>query len=292
MKIIKPLGNNAILMENENGIEQVAIGNGIGFRKREGDEVDLDKIQKVYVVRDETMQNADLEREVQIIQPDNLVLASRIIEEGEKELGYKCSDSILLAMADHLDFVVTRAKNNTFFSTPLEWDIRVIYPKEYAFALKAVRLIEDFYKVRIPDEEAPFLALHFINSQAEESGSQRDMTETILYTGIIQNILDITKYHYGFKIDQRSFAYSRFVVHVRYFVRRQLKGIDVASNEELLEIVAEKCPFDYACAKKIEKFLAGVYKWEIDAGEILYLTLHLNRVSAFAEGKEDKHECD
>lgn len=30
------------------------------------------------------------------------------------------------------------------------------------------------------------------------------MTETILYTGIIQNILDITKYHYGFKIDQRS----------------------------------------------------------------------------------------
>lgn len=258
MKIIKPLGNNAILMENENGIEQVAIGNGIGFRKREGDEVDPDKIQKVYVVRDETMQNADLERAVQKIQPDNLVLASRIIEEGEKELGYKCSDSILLAMADHLDFVVTRAKNNTFFSTPLEWDIRVIYPKEYAFALKAVRLIEDFYKVRIPDEEAPFLALHFINSQAEESGSQRDMTETILYTGIIQNILDITKYHYGFKIDQRSFAYSRFVVHVRYFVRRQLKGIDVASNEELLEIVAEKCPFDYACAKKIEKFLAGV----------------------------------
>lgn len=84
MKIKKPLGNNAILMENENGIEQVAIGNGIGFRKREGDEVDPDKIQKVYVVRDETMQNADLERAVQKIQPDNLVLASRIIEEGRK----------------------------------------------------------------------------------------------------------------------------------------------------------------------------------------------------------------
>ncbi len=52
MKIKKPLGNNAILMEDENGTEQVAIGNGIGFRKREGDEVDPDKIQKVYVIRD------------------------------------------------------------------------------------------------------------------------------------------------------------------------------------------------------------------------------------------------
>lgn len=53
-------------------------------------------------------------------------------------------------------FCGNTCKKQYFFSTPLEWDIRVIYPKEYAFALKAVRLIEDFYKVRIPDEEAPF----------------------------------------------------------------------------------------------------------------------------------------
>jgi len=166
----------------------------------------------------------------------------------------------------------------------LEWDIRVIYPKEYEFSLKAVRYISDYYKIRIPDEEAPFLALHFINSQANEFNSLNDMTETILYTGIIQNILDITKYHYGFKIDQKSFEFSRFVFHVRYFVRRQLKGIDVKNNSELLEMVAEKCPFDYACAKKIEKFLVGIYKWDINESEILYLTLHLNRVSAVAEG--------
>ena len=280
MKIKKPLGNNAILTEDENGIEQVAIGNGIGFKKREGDEVDQSKIQNIYVVKDEDTKYSNLEKVIQNIQPDNIVLASKIIEAGEKELGYKCNDSILLALADHLDFAISRGRNNTFFSTPLEWDIRVIYPKEYEFSLKAVQYIADYCKIKMPNEEAPFIALHFINSQTNESNSLNDMTETILYTGIIQNILDITRYHYGFKVDQNSFEFSRFVIHVRYFVRRQLKGIDMKSNSELLEIVAEKCPFDYACAKKIEKFLVKAYKWEIDKSELLYLTLHLNRVSA------------
>ena len=80
MKIKKPLGNNAILTEDENGIEQVAIGNGIGFKKREGDEVDQSKIQNIYVVKDEDTKYSNLEKVIQNIQPDNIVLASKIIE--------------------------------------------------------------------------------------------------------------------------------------------------------------------------------------------------------------------
>lgn len=183
MKIKKPLGNNAVLTEDKNGIEQVAIGNGIGFKKRAGDEVEQSKIQNLYIVKDEDTKNSDVEKAIQNIQPDNIVLASKIIKAGEKELGYRCNDSILLALADHLDFAITRAKNNTFFSTPLEWDIRVIYPKEYEFSLKAIQYISDYCKIVIPNQEAPFIALHFINSQINESNSLNDMTETILYEG-------------------------------------------------------------------------------------------------------------
>ncbi|WMC93913.1 PRD domain-containing protein [Kineothrix sp. MB12-C1] len=289
MKIKKPLGNNAVLTEDKNGIEQVAIGNGIGFKKRAGDEVEQSKIQNLYIVKDEDTKNSDVEKAIQNIQPDNIVLASKIIKAGEKELGYRCNDSILLALADHLDFAITRAKNNTFFSTPLEWDIRVIYPKEYEFSLKAIQYISDYCKIVIPNQEAPFIALHFINSQINESNSLNDMTETILYTGIIQNILDITRYHYGFKVDQNSFEFSRFVVHIRYFVRRQLGGIEVNNNSELMEVIAEKCPFDYSCAKKIEEFLVRAYKWKISKSELLYLTLHLNRVSTIAKDSDSKN---
>lgn len=287
MRIKKPLGNNAILTENEKGIELVAIGNGIGFRKKAGDEVDQSKIQNEYVVKDRNTQNADIERVIQNIQPDNIVLASKIIESGEAELGYKCNDSILLALADHLDFAISRARDKTFFSTPLEWDIRMIYPKEYEFSLKALQMIAEYCEVEVPDEEAPFIALHFINSQVNVINQLNDMTETLLYTKIIQNILNITRYHYGFKLDQNSFEFSRFVVHIRYFVRRQLGELKADNNSDLLGIIAEKCSFDYACAKKIEAFLVRTYKWKISENELLYLTLHLNRVSTLSNDSDN-----
>lgn len=279
MKIKKPLGNNAVLIE-ENGIEQVVIGNGIGFKKREGDIVDKDKIQSTYMLKDSQSLHTDVTKVLQNIQPDNLIMASKIIQQGKKELGYKCNDTILLSLADHLDMAISRAQNKVFFSTPLEWDIKMIYPAEYAYSLKALLMIKEDMNIELPDEEAPFIALHFINSQNNEFSSLTDMTETILYTGIIQNILDITRYHYGFKLDQNSFDFSRFVVHIRYFVKRQLKSIPDKSGSIFLDVIAEKCPFDYECARKIERFLHDTYKWEIDPGEITYLTLHLNRVSS------------
>ena len=279
MKIKKPLGNNAVLVEGENGIEQIAMGNGIGFKKREGDTVDPDKIQTVYVIQDNSVQT-DVRKVIQSIQPDNLILASKMIKAGEEALGYKCNDSILLALADHLEFAITRARNKAFFCTPLEWDIKMIYPKEYAFSMKALEMIEEETHVHIPEGEASFIALHFINSQENESNRLTDMTETILYTGIVQNILDIAKYHYGFKLDQNSFDFSRFVIHVRYFVRRQLKAIPDKNGSVFADVIAERCPFDYMCAKKIEKFLHITYNWEIEPGELAYLTLHLNRVAS------------
>lgn len=281
MKIKKPLGNNAVLIQ-ENGMEQVAIGNGIGFKKREGDLVDKDKIQSIYILKGSSSLHADVKRALQNIQPDSLIMASKIIQQGEKELGYKCNDMILLSLADHIDLAVSRAKDHAFFSMPLEWDIKMIYPAEYVYSLKALQMIKEELHVEMPDEEAPFIAMHFINSQMNEFGSLTDMTETILYTGIIQNILDITRYHYGFKLDQNSFDFSRLIVHVRYFVKRQLNAIPDKSGGMFLNVIAEKCPFDYECAKKIKKFLQDTYKWEIDPGEIAYLTLHLNRVSAGA----------
>lgn len=63
-------------------------------------------------------------------------------------------------------------------------------------------------------------------------------------------------------------------------MKRQLKSIPDKSGSIFLDVIAEKCPFDYECARKIERFLHDTYKWEIDPGEITYLTLHLNRVSS------------
>ena len=48
---------------------------------------------------------------------------------------------------------------------------------------------------------------------------------------------------------------------------------------EIARVVAEKCPNDYKCAMKIAGFLDRTYGWNVSEGEVLYLTLHLNRIN-------------
>lgn len=50
----------------------------------------------------------------------------------------------------------------------LLWDIRRFYKDEYQVGLWALDLIEDKCKVRLPEDEAGFIALHLANAQIEE----------------------------------------------------------------------------------------------------------------------------
>ena len=190
-------------------------------------------------------------------------------------LGCCCNDSILLTLSDHLGMLFDRMKEGIHFGTPLEWDIRLIYPREYQFAKKVVRDLRERTGYEIPEQEAAFIVLHFINATSGKKG----MEETMMYTKIIQNILNISKLHYGREFKEDNFDVSRFVTHVRYFVKRQMNGEKLEIDESIAAVIAQKCPEDHKCAKKISRFLKQTYGWEVNEGEELYLTLHLNRMN-------------
>ena len=190
-------------------------------------------------------------------------------------LGYRCNDSILLTLSDHLGMLLERMKEGIHFGTPLEWDIRLIYPREYQFAKKVVEDLREKTGYEIPEQEVAFIVLHFINANS----SQKGMEETMIYTKIIQNILNISKLHYGREFKEDNFDVSRFVTHVRYFVKRQMNGEKLEMDKSIAEVIARRCPEDHKCARKITRFLKQAYGWEVSEGEELYLTLHLNRMN-------------
>ena len=172
--------------------------------------------------------------------------------------------------------MMERAQKGLYFGTPLEWDIKLIYPREYQYAKEAVEELKKRTGYEIPEQEAAFIALHFIN--ANMTGN--DMQETLMCTKIIQNILNISRLYYGKEFREDNFDVSRFVTHVRYFVRRQMKGEVLKMDVELARVIADKCPEDYRCAMKIVRFLDQPYGWDVSEGETLYLTLHLNRINS------------
>lgn len=274
MKLRKALNNNVALVQDDENNEAVAMGKGVAFNLKPGASVDASRIEK-YFVLDKKNGRKDFDSLLKRITVEDIELASDIIRKGEIRLGCRYNDSILLTLSDHLGMMLERVRTGVCFVTPLEWDIKLIYPKEYQYAREAVKELTKKTGYDIPEQEAAFIALHFINANLTDN----DMTETMLCTRIIQNILNISRLYYGKKFSEDDFNVNRFVSHVRYFVRRQMKGEILKMDVEIARVIAEKCPEDYRCAMKISRFLNQTYGWSVSEGEILYLTLHLNRIN-------------
>ena len=157
MKVVKVFNNNVALVLNDSNHEEIIMGKGVGFGKREHDTIDQNKIEKRFVLEDKTSVKAFQEL-LGRIDIEDIELASDIIQFGEQELGYICNNSILLTLSDHISFMLKRAREKILFLTPLEWDIKLIYPNEYKYACSAVERIRKQTGLDIPDQEAAFIA--------------------------------------------------------------------------------------------------------------------------------------
>ncbi len=274
MKLLKALNNNVALVLDDKRMESVVMGLGVAFNVKVGQHINSSLVEKHFVLNGRGGRK-DFDSLLKRITVNDIELASNIIREGELRLGYQCNDSILLTLSDHLGLMMERAREGIYIGTPLEWDIRLIYPDEYQYSKEVVLKLREKTGYEIPEQEAAFIALHFINANFSMSG----MEKTMMYTKIIQNILNIARLFYGREFRDNNFDVSRFITHVRYFVRRQMDGESLQMDLDVGKIIEQKCPEDYRCAQKIAAFLKQAYGWDVGEGEVLYLALHLNRIN-------------
>ena len=276
MEIVKVFNNNASLVLNDNHQEEVVMGSGIGFGLKPGNTVDQKKIEKRFIINDQKS-IADLEQLLKRIEYRDLQLASDILKLFEEAFQCESNPALLVALADHIGFALTRAREGMKIQTPLEWELKQVYPKEYEIGLQAVELMQKRTHLNIPQDEAAFITLHFVNFLGDNNG----MEETMLISKVMKDILTIINYHYGKEFRQDSIYFSRFITHIRYFVKRQMSNeLPAQPASSLLDVIQLKYPLDYECAMKIKQFLENRYQWEITEAELLYLTLHLNRLAS------------
>ncbi|MFR1824326.1 MAG: PRD domain-containing protein [Clostridium saudiense] len=280
MRVKKVFNNNVVLVVNDLQEEQIVMGKGIGFNKYPKDLIDTSKIEKRFIFNNKQSLN-ELYILLDRIPLKYIELTSEIIEMGKENIGYDLNDNILITLSDHISYMLKRIDDGLFFRNPLQYEIKQIYPKEYEFSKKAVEYLRVKTNKDIPDSEVSFIALHFANAHLETT----NMEETLLVTKIIDNILDIIKYNYGLDMNENSFDNTRFIAHLRCFIDRQLKNQCVDVDTSLLKIIKINYKNDFKCAENIKNFLEKTYNWNVNENELLYLTLHLNRLSIVGNKK-------
>lgn len=280
MRIQKILNNNVVVALDENGAETVLMGRGLGFGRKTGDEVPAAMVEKRFTLHSDQLSDK-FQQLMASIPLAHFLMSERIINHAKLALGKELSDSIYVTLPDHISAAIQRYKEGIRLPNPLLWDIRQFYKDEYNAALKANEIVLEETGVEFTEDEAGFIAMHFVNAQV--GGEIREVYDM---TYLMQEAFRIVREAFGTEPDRDSIDYYRFVTHLKFFARRIVSGDRYGDDEaDLLEVVRFKYPKAYACAEKVCAYVRREKGFQAGKNELLYLTIHIARLT-------EKHGAD
>ena len=279
MKFLKAFNNSAALVRNDEGQEEVVLGKGIGFGLKEGQDVDENKIERCFVTSDQSDEVA----QVKEFKSQTIDVTNQIVKMVEPLLQTHFTDYQFLALADHIDFAVTRINDHIDIDPANnDWEVKNLFPKEYAIAEKVVALINRELQVILPKSETTFMTYHLVNAASDDAQVQ----ETIQITNLISGIISIIQFQYKITLDTTSFNYSRFITHMRILLvrllRKEIKE-DQKLDPSLLSFMKIKYNKAYDTAERIATYLHSKMNWTLDSDDKFYLVLHIFRVTSRQE---------
>ena len=274
MLIEKVLNNNVVIARDEAGAETVLMGRGLAFGRRAGDEAPADKIEKRFNLHAGQLSDR-FQQLLTSIPLAHFLLAERIIDRAKHMLGATLSDSIYVTLPDHISAALERQRQGIALDNPLLWDIQQFYPEEYQAGCMAVETIREETGVAFPEDEAGFIAMHFVN--AVVGG---ELPEVYDMTCLLQRVFALVRARCGIEPDRESIDFYRFVAHLKFLARRIAAGQNYGDRDaDLLPAVRAKYPTAYACAQAICDQIRRDKGFDAGQNELLCLTLHIARIT-------------
>ncbi|UUX33563.1 PRD domain-containing protein [Fundicoccus culcitae] len=272
--IISQVLNNNVVLITKNGIEKIIIGTGVGFQKKIGDEIEPDKVQKVFTIDSENSLD-EISAVIRSLSSKELDIVLYIVNDFKEKTDLEISDSIFVPLADHIHYLLSRSQEGIYVSNPLHYEVKYLYPTEFELCKTYVDFLNEAFYQDIPDEEASSILLHFINASRVDS----NMKETMQRTKIIKDLLNIITNYLKIQFDKSSYAYRRFIIHLQHFVSRVLQGGSYSSSDNsLVHVVRESYTKESECVDRIAKYLIDNLNVAITNDEFVYLVIHLTKL--------------
>lgn len=272
--IEKVINNNIISAYEKSGAEVIVMGRGIGFKKKQGEVVPADQISKIFRIKSRTL--TEQFKELLANMPlERVRISDEIISHAKDHLKLKLNQSIYVTLTDHINFAIERVSQGIEPQNALLWEIKRFYPQEFQLGIYALELIQDRLGILLPEDEAGFIALHFVNA---EYGT--DIRDAVKFPDQMQAIVDIVEHDLGILLDESSLHYERFMTHIKFLIQRiYRKELLSSEDRELSLLMQRKYPREYQCSVKVAEYIMQATGSRLSEEEIMYLSVHIRRVS-------------
>ncbi|HKP06734.1 MAG TPA: PRD domain-containing protein [Microbacterium sp.] len=274
----KVLNNNVVISIDEQGRERVLMGRGLGFQLKASDTIDAGKVEKTFVLD----QSGDPEHARRILTdvPYPVIEAvSAAVDGAERQLGRDLGRRLLIAVIDHVQYVLERLDNGIRIPTTTMPELRVLHPQEFAAATAMAEVISTRLARQLPDEEAVFLTMHLLNATRDEPNG----TAAQLFRRV-QHVVATVESGLGVTLDVDSPDYARFILHVQFLLQRLVSQSMLRSTDtSFFEFARMKYPDSYRIAEEVKRYVTAATGSDLSDEELLYLIVHVERLAAHVE---------
>lgn len=272
MKIQKIINNNVISALDEQGQEIVAMGKGIGYQRRSGQEISEVGVEKIF-----RLESPDILEHFKKLIADMplacIEVSDEIITYAKSVLTVQLSQSVYLTLTDHINFALVRFKEGMLFENALYNEIKNFYPEEFKIGRHALDLIEEKTGVRLPYDEAASIAFHLVNA---EFGIR--LKDVHLMTEMMRHLVGMVNTEV--QLPPESVQLDRLVTNLKFVLNRLLLKKPAADDQDLAfnEFIRKHCGKEYVLAQKMRNYIESVIGCNMAEAEVIYLTIQLKYI--------------
>ena len=273
--IIDRIINNNVIASKDHESEIVLMGKGISFKKRIGDCVDNNRIEKVFVLKGrEKTRYMDI---IENISSEYIDLAVNILDYAQKKLGVKTSSISYITLADHMASAVERTRSGIPLTNQMLNEIRRFYPREFEIGIRAIEKTNALYKIELPIDEAGFIAFHIMNLSGAGINHANDQS-----VKLIQKVIEVVESYFEITLNQNSVYYERFLTHLKYFSARVFSDKEKREfdkkNDFVYRMMKVQFPETTCCVELVGEYMEYNYKIKVNDEEKGYLIIHINNL--------------
>ncbi|MEI5993700.1 hypothetical protein A5880_001247 [Enterococcus sp. 4G2_DIV0659] len=272
MRIVKKINHNVVLV-NDNGVEKIAMGKGIGFSAVVNEVFDERVADKFFVLdsKEKTKMFSEMAAQIPL---EFIEFSEEIIHFIQSEIKATLDSNIYIALTDHIYFAIQRRKEDSQVTAIMLPEMKLLYPEEYQTAVEVVRLINKRYETELGANEVGFITMHIINAELGEKNSLNSLKILEMTTEILQLL---EKKYFG-KLDHESLTYHRLMIHVKFLVKRLIYQEKVPEEDFSFFNDSFHQSVPYSIATFITTSIEEKYGITIQENETVYLAVHLARI--------------
>ncbi|GGO00136.1 BglG family transcription antiterminator [Saccharibacillus kuerlensis] len=224
-------------------------------------------------------------RLLNLIDEDAAERLQQLVEELERSLDLKLTDTAYIGLAVHLALAIQRIRSGQ----RIVIDPRVLHGlkklNEFEKASKLAVRLEEVLGLEIPEDEVGYITMHLKGAETRLDGDGDNYYDHVSFelVRLARNMLKAAEAEFGYELKGSSKLFAGFVHHLGPAVERLKLGLDI--RNPLLRQIREQYEDVFGVAAKCAKILADYVDRSVPESEIGYIAMHLGAMSEYARAE-------